>query len=146
GSFAFSTGSFSLSVTGIGQTVTQQPLTARIRNMQDEYLPEDVGVFEVLFRRRPHSLPVVQTASLNVVPYIVEQAYYAVENDSTRERVIPFGTGSQQHTRLSYGGSGNSFTLRMNNLHAGNAYRVIFLVVEQGRRQIIDGGFRFKVV
>lgn len=146
GSFAFNTGTFSVANTGITQTVSQQPLTARIRNMQDEYLPEDVGVFEVLFRRRPHSLPVVQTASLASVPYIVEQAYYAVENDATRERVVPFGTGSQQHTRLSYGGSGNSFTLRMSNLHSGNVYRVVFLVVEQGRRQIIDGGFRFKVV
>lgn len=146
GSFAFSTGTFSLTSSGIGQTVSQQPLTARIRNMQDEYLPDDVGVFEVFFRRRPHSLPVVQTASLGFVPYIVEQAYYAVENDSTRERVIPFGTGSQQHTRLSYGGSGNSFTLRMRNLHSGNVYRIVFLVVEQGRYQVIDGGFRFKVV
>jgi hypothetical protein len=146
GSFAFSTGTFFPSSTGITQTVSQQPLTARIRNMQDEYTPEDVGLFEVLFRRRPHSLPVVQTASLGVVPYIVEQAYYAVENDATRERVIPFGTGSQQHTRLSYGGSGNSFTLRMSNLHSGNVYRVIFLVVEQGRHQVIDGGFRFKVL
>ncbi len=146
GSFAFNTGTFSIANTGIASTVSQQPLTARIRNMRDEYLPEDLEVFEVIFRRRPHSLPVVQTASLGSVPYIVEQAYYAVENDSTRERVIPFGTGSQQHTRLSYGGSGNSFTLRMRNLHSGNVYRIMFLVVEQGRRQILDSGFRFKVI
>lgn len=146
GSFSFSTGTFSVAGTGITQSIVQQPLTARIRNMQDEYTPDDSPVLEVLFRRRPHSLPVVQTASLGLVPYIVEQAYYAIENDSTRERVIPFGTGSLQHTRLSYGGSGNSFTLRMSNLHSGNAYRVVFLVIEQGRRQVIDGGFKFKVI
>lgn len=146
GSFAFSTGSFALTSTGITQTISQQPLTARIRNMSDEYLSDGTEVFEVFFRRRPHALPVVQTASLGSVPYIVEQAYYAVENDSTRERVIPFGTGSQQHTRLSYGGSGNSFRLRMRNLHSGNVYRIVFLVVEQGRSQVIDGGFKFRVV
>jgi hypothetical protein len=146
GSFAFSTGTFTLSSLSPTTTVTQYPLIARMRNMQDEYLPEDVAVFEVMFRRRPHTLPVFQTASLAPVPYIVERAWYAIENDSTRERVIPFGTGSQNHTRLSYGGTGNSFKLHMSNLHSGNVYRVMFLVDEQGRKQVIDPGFKFKVV
>lgn len=145
GSFSFLTGTFTLSSPNPVNTYSQQPVTARIRNMQDEYLPEDVAVFEVYFRRRPHTLPVVQTASLGNVPYVVERAWYAVENDATRERVIPFGTGSQDHTRLSYGGSGNFFKLFMTNLHSGEVYRVILLVDEGGRKQIIDPGFKFKV-
>lgn len=145
GSFSFMTGAFVLSSVGSSQGIIQQPLTARIRNLQDEYFPEDVPVLEVLFRRRPHSLPVFQTASLGVVPYIVEQSYYAIENDSTRERVIPFGTGTE-HTRLSYGEGGNSFPLFMRNLHSGNVYRVLFLVFDQGRQQVIDPGLRFKVI
>ena len=126
-------------------TVSQSPLTARVRNMQDEYLPEDVTVFEVYFRKQPRVLPVFQTASLGHVPYIVEKAWYAVENDATRERVIPFGTGSQDHTRLSYGGSGNFFKLFMTNLPSGEVYRVMFLVDENGHKQVIDPGFKFKV-
>lgn len=146
GSFSFMTGAFSFVPGGPGQGVSQQPLTARVRNLQDQYYPEDVPVFEVLFRRRPHALPVFQTASLSVgVPYIVEQAYYAIENDSTNERVVPFGTGSD-HTRLSYGENGNSFKFFMRNLHRGNVYRIVFLVNEQGRQQVIDNGIRFKVV
>jgi hypothetical protein len=140
------TGTFTFASLSPVNTLTQYPLTARIRNMQDEYLPEDVPVFEVLFRKRPHTVPVFQTASLNVVPYVVERAWFAIENDSTRERVVPFGTGSQDHTRLSYGGSGNSFKLHMTNLHSGNAYRIVLLVDEQGRKQIIDPGFKFRVV
>lgn len=147
GSFAFSTGTFTFLQAGPSQTISQAPLTARARNLQYEYLPEDVAVLEVFFRRRAHTYPVVQTASLgSAPPYIVEDAYYAVENDATRERVIPFGTGSQQHTRLSYNSSGNYFKLFMSSLHSGNVYRVIFLVTEQGRRQVIDPGIRFKVV
>ncbi len=146
GSFAFGTGSFTFKTSGPVTAVSQKPLVARIRNMADEYLPEDAPVFEVFFRRRPHTLPVVQTASLGLVPYIVEKAYYAIENDATRERVIPFGTGSQQHTRLSYGENGNSFKLFMRNLHSGNVYRIIFLVYDQGAQQVIDSGFKFKVV
>lgn len=145
GSFAFVTSSFSFVSAGPVSAVAQQPLTARVRNLRDEYLPEDVPIFEVLFRRRSHALPVFQTASLGSVPYIVEQAFYAVENDATRERVIPFGTGSLQHTRLSYGANGNSFRLFMRNLHSGNIYRLLFLVIDQGRQQVIDNGIRFKV-
>jgi hypothetical protein len=146
GSVAQVTGTFTFSNPSPVNTLTQYPLTARIRNMQDEYLPEDVPVFEVFFRKRPHTLPVVQTASLGPIPYIVERAWYAIENDATRERVVPFGTGSQNHTRLSYGGSGNSFKFHMTNLHSGNVYRIVLLVDEQGRKQVIDPGFKFKVV
>jgi hypothetical protein len=140
------TSSFTFSRPNPVTTLTQYPVTARIRNMQDEYLPEDAPVFEVFFRKRPHTLPVVQTASLGPVPYVVERAWYAIENEATRERVVPFGTGSQNHTMLSYGGSGNSFKFHMTNLHAGNVYRIVLLVDEQGRKQVIDPGFKFKVV
>jgi len=145
GSYAFLTGNFSFVPAGPAASVAQQPLTARVRNLQDEYMPDELVTFEVMFRRRAHALPVFQTASLGSVPYIVEQAYYAIENDSTRERVVPFGTGSLQHTRLSYGANGNSFRFFMRNLHSGNSYRIVFLVFDQGRQQVIDGGVRFKV-
>jgi hypothetical protein len=108
-------------------------------------MPDELAVFEVIFRRRSHALPVFQTGSLGIVPYVVEQAYYAIENDSTRERVVPFGTGSLQHTRLSYGAFGNSFRMFMSNLHSGNVYRLVFLVVDQGRQQVIDNGIRFRI-
>lgn len=146
GSFAFKTGSFTQQDPDTTTGIVYNPLTARIRNFNDEYLPEESPVLEVVFRKKPVTLSVVQTASLVQIPYIIESAYYAIENDSTRERVIPFGTGSQQHTRLSYGASGNNFRLFMSNLHAGNAYRIIFLVNENGRQQVIDNGLKFRVI
>lgn len=126
--------------------VSHTPLVARIRNIRDEYVTEEVVTFEVFFRQRGGALPVLSTASLGSNPYIVEKAYYAIENDSTRERVVPFGTGSQEHTRLSYNAAGNHFTFHMRNLHSGNVYRILFLVDENGRKQIIDPGVRFKVI
>lgn len=147
GSLSFMTGAFRFVDSGPVQAVPQGQVTARIRNLSDEYFPEDVAVFDVLFRRRPHSLPVFQTASLGPqTPLIVENAYYAIVNDSTQERVIAFGTGSTGHTRLSYGQAGNSFKLFMRNLHRGNVYRIVFLVSEQGHQQFVDNGLRFKVV
>jgi hypothetical protein len=146
GSYAYSTGTFSL-VGGLPINSIQRPqLTARVRNLQDEYSCEDSPVLEVFFRKRPLTVQVVQTASLSPTPYIVEHGYWAIENDSTGQRVIPFGTGSLQETRLSYGADGNQFRLFMSNLHAGNAYRVLFLVNDNGAQQVIDNQILFKVV
>jgi len=139
------TGSFVFSHNQYSNTLTQNILTARIRNIQVEYFADDIVVFETVFRKKNHVVPVLSTSSLNTTPYIVENAYYAIENDSTKERVVPFGTGSQEHTKLSYNGSGNYFRFHMTNLHSSNVYRIIFLVDEQGRRQIVDTGFRFKI-
>ncbi len=145
GSFAFTTGSFGLTSKGPNQSLSQNLVTGRVRNIQDEYLPEDVPLFEVFFRKRRSNVAFVLTGSSTTAPYIVENAFYAIENDATRERVIPFGTGSQKHTRLSYGATGNSFRLYMSSLHSGNVYRMVFLVDEQGRKQVVDPGFRFKI-
>ena len=146
GSFSFGTGSFVVSSLDPFRSANIAPLTARVKNMRDEYSTDETEVFEVAFRKGPRVIPVLQTASLGIVPYIVEKAYYAIENDSTRERVIPFGTGSQQHTLMSYGELGNSFKLSMRNLHGGNVYRILFLTFDQGRSQVIDAGFKFKVI
>lgn len=140
------TGSFIFKSNEPATSLPQGALSARIRNMQIEYQPEDAPRFEVLFRRRPGVLSIRQTASLAPTIQVYEKAYYAIENDSTRERVIPFGTGSQQHTRLSYDGNGNYFRMFMTNLHSGNVYRVVLLVDENGRKEVIDPGFKFKVV
>ena len=41
-------------------------------------------------------------------------------------RVIPFGTGSDYHTGLSYNVSGNYFDLDMSNLEQGQMYGIRF--------------------
>lgn len=143
---SLTTGSFVFRSAGPLTALPQSTLTARVRNLRTEYQPEDVVRFEVLFRRRPGTLPVRQTASISPTIHICERAYYAIENDATRERVVPFGTGSLQHTRLSYDANGNYFRFFMRNLHSGNVYRIILLVDENGRKEIIDPGLKFKVI
>lgn len=120
------------------------PLTARIRNLETEYSTDDTVKLDVFFRKRSRVMPVITTASLGVPPYIVSKGYYAIENDSTRERVVQFGTGSDE-TRLSYDGQGNYFKFYMSVLQPGNVYRILFLVDEFGVQQVVDPGLRFKV-
>lgn len=141
------TGTFTFVETQVTNTISDpRQLIAVVRDLRDEYSEEEFITVPVMFKRRPTTLAVLSTASLTPRPHIVESCYYAIENDATRERVIPFGTGSLQHTRLSYDGEGNYFRMHMSCLHAGNVYRILLLVDESGRRTIIDPGARFKVI
>ena len=58
--------------------------------------------------------------------YIVDNVYYEVKRSSDGLSVIEYGTGSLNHTRLSYDVSGSYFELDMDMLEAGYAYGVKF--------------------
>lgn len=147
GSYSFLTGTFLFGDGGATTDPDPRNIAARVRNVQDEYTPDDVVQFDVVFREKAGRVPFVQSASLDTTaPIIAERAWYSIENDSTRQRVIPFDTGSDDATRLSYDADGNFFKFRMANLHAGNVYRIVFLVEERGVRRVVDPSARFKVV
>lgn len=146
GSFAFMTGTFMLSVDGAVQTNSPSQYVGRVKNLRDEYDVTEQPRMNIAFRTRDYNPTVVLTASMSPPYKIVKKSYYAIENDSTRERVIPFGTGSDNVTRLSYDKNGNFFDFYMSTLHPGNVYRIIFLIDEDGQKQIVDGGFKFKVL
>ncbi len=141
----FMTGSFVLRTGGPAEAQAPSQYVARVTNLRNEYSTDEVPRLNVFFRKKTFNPPVTTTGSFVVPPEIIERCFYAVENDSTRERVIPFGTGSQQHTRLSYDSSGNYFYFPMSNLNDGEVYRLIFLVDRVGERQLVDAGFKFRI-
>lgn len=145
GSFAFMTGSFTFKRKGAAQNVPSRQYVARVTNLRDMYDLDEVVRFDVFVKEKNYRQNVILTASVANEPDIIEKCYYAIENDSTRERVIGFGTGSQQHTRLSYDVNGNYFTLPMSNFYSGEVYRVIFFIDKDGQRQVIDGNSKFRI-
>lgn len=146
GSTALLTGTFGFTSPAVSNSVVQNSLTSRVKNQRAQFSTDEVVQFDVFFRKRPHTLPVLSTSSLNILPYIVENSFYAIENDVTKELVVAFGTGSQLHTKLSYNGNGNYFKFHMSNLHAGNVYKILILADDAGTRQQVDTGYKFKVV
>ncbi len=145
GSFSFMTGTLSFSTTGAQSFLPSRDYVARIVNMRDLYEPDEVVRFDTFFRRRSYRPSVVQTASLDTRPEIIERCFYSIQNDSTRESVVPFGTGSLEHTRLSYDYNGNYFWFPMACLHSGEVYRVLFIVEKDGQRQVLDNDIKFRV-
>ena len=62
-------------------------------------------------------------------------------------RVIPFGTGSDYHTGLSYNVSGNYFDLNMSNFEADQMYGIRFAFYDDavGSWNTQPYEFKFKV-
>lgn len=66
------------------------------------------------------------TASTDASGAVLLDAYHRVVDDLTGDELIPFGTGSTKHTKLSYDDRGNYFTLYMSSLPPGRLCRLDF--------------------
>jgi hypothetical protein len=145
GSFSFMTGSFTLKQSPSLQTSPAQSFVVSVSNIRDIYDPDEVVRLNVFMKARGQRPSVVLTASSNMQPDIIERCYYAIENESTRQRIVSFGTGSSQHTRLSYDAAGNYFIFPMSNLHSGEVYRLLLLVDRNGQKQVLDAKAKFRI-
>lgn len=137
------TGSAPQAVSGTAQYVVT------VTNLKNSYDLIENPQLRLFVRTVDYNPAVINTGSLAMPNLAVVKAYYRIDNERTKEQVIPFGTGSYQggndSTRLSYDANGNFFNFPMSNLAPGNVYRIVFLFDISGQRQLIDGGFKFKV-
>jgi hypothetical protein len=146
GSRSYLTGTFhptdNFSQVSLGQDV----FFVNVSNLKDQYSQDDVPRLKLYVRDRNYNPAVVLTSSSGPLGSVVTKAYYRIDNDRTDEVVVPFGTGSIETTRLSYDKDGNYFRFFMSSLPPRNVYRIVFLFDIDGERQILDNGFKFKVV
>lgn len=137
------TGSAAQAVSGTAQYVVN------ITNLKNSYELVENPQLRLFVRTVDYNPAIVLTGTLATPGLVVPKAYYRIDNDRTKEQVVPLGTGSYQggidNTRLSYDANGNFFNFPMSNLAPGNVYRIVFLFDINGQRQLVDGGFKFKV-
>lgn len=117
-----------------------------VPNLKDEYEQDESPVLRLFVRDKDYNPAVVLTGSSSANGLAVANAYYRITNDRTDEIVVPFGTGSLKTTKLSFDAKGNYFKFFMKSLSPREVYRIVFLFDVGGQRQIIDQGFKFKVV
>lgn len=142
----FMTGTF-----GVGTLVPRDSFTdarnvVSITNLRSSYSPDEIVRLNTFVRPYDYNPARVLTASLGAQSLVVSKAYYRIVNDLTDDIVVPFGTGVQEHTRLSYDSRGGNFLLPMSALAPGNVYRIDFLMDIDGQRVLIDRDFKFKVM
>lgn len=150
GSKAYMTGAFSPTDQFAQPAFPNNKLNVQVPNLKNEYTVDESSELRVLVEPDDYNTPSVNTGSYNTYGHIVTRGYYRIDNDRTKEQVVPFGTGSYtggvDWTRLSYDGNGNYFNFFMGSLPPGNVYRIVFLIDQDGQKQVVDNGFKFKVV
>ena len=99
----------------------------------------------VYSRQKDWSPTVYSVASKDISHEVVEESYYKVMRVVDAQEIIPYGTGSDKFTKLSYDVSGNYFDFDMDMLEAGYAYMFRFLYKVNGSYIEQPETFKFRV-
>jgi hypothetical protein len=114
-------------------------------NLKQWYSNNETAHFRFWTRKRNWSPNVYTKLQQTPVPDIVEDAYYQIKRLADDKIVIGYGTGSLNHTRLSYDVSGSHFTMDMSMLEKGYAYQINLAFYENGAYHEQDQNWRFRV-
>lgn len=115
-------------------------------NLKCEYYNEDVYDFRVYTRLKNWNPTIYTVARAGIQKDILDNIYYSVYRTVDHLQVIPYGTGSVDHTRLSYDASGSYFTLDMSMLQVGFEYGIRLLFSLGGNYVEDENIYKFKVI
>lgn len=111
----------------IGHNNTREPVYyMNITNMQDRYRSDQIARFNLYVREKNWKPTIYTVASENIETVSIDSASYKVYRLYDGLEAIPYGTGSDFCTGLSYDVSGNYFDFDMNLLEPGYAYAFKF--------------------
>ena len=145
GSTQFYTGSFSPKGVSPLSLIYDTQYISAITNLQDSYIKGQKPRLRVFVREKDWSPTIYTVATENIVPTIVDNAYYRLFRGIDNMKIIPFGTGSYNFTRLAYDVSGNYFDLDTSFLEPGYLYGIQFVYHLQGDYREQPEIFKFRV-
>lgn len=116
-----------------------------IFNLRHEYESSEKARFRVVARNKKWSPNVwyVYTRENKTLP--VEDLYYKIIRNADNLEIISYGTGSQNHTRLSYDKDGNYFDFDMNLLEPDYMYTIKFCYKYAEEFRELKETFKFRV-
>lgn len=145
GSIQYHTGSF-MPLTFESSNIYSIPkYISSITNLQPSYCKNDINRFRVFTRLKNWNNTIYTVATAPVQNTIVDDAYYKVYRVVDHKSVIEYGTGSINHTRLSYDVSGSYFDLDMSMLEADYEYGISFVYYLNGIYEEQPEKFSFRV-
>jgi hypothetical protein len=121
-----------------------QRYVSKITNLRPSYSTNEVARFR-LFTRQKDWNPTIYTVAKNDVDIsIVDNIYYKIVRANDNWIAVDFGTGSTNHTRLSYDVSGSYFDFDMGILEVNSVYQIYFSYLINGSYVEQPEVFRFK--
>jgi len=144
GSVTFHTGTILTNVYDSSNNAGISSYVSTIQNAQTKYYVNDKPRFRLFTREKNWSPTIYTIASSQIEPTIIEKAYYRLFRVQDNFEVVPYGTGSTQHTLLSFDVSGNYFDFDMSILEKGYMYGFKFAFDLQQNGEIEEQPYIFK--
>jgi hypothetical protein len=145
GSTYYNTGSFTVSTHDPYDYFNIPQYVTTITNLKSQYSNNSNARFRIFTRLKDWNPTIYTVASTQIQNYFVEDAYYKIVRVIDNKDVIGYGTGSTNHTKLSYDASGSYFDLDMDLLEPGYLYSIKFLYYLQGSYEEQKEIFNFRV-
>jgi hypothetical protein len=127
------------------EVYTKNDYVFSIKNLKSFYSSVEEPRFYVFIRSKtwnPNSYTSVVNTTTNT---IVDEMFYKIHRIADDVDVIPYGTGSMNHTRLSYDKNGNYFDLDMSLIEPGYSYGIKFLISDMEDYHESKEMFKFRV-
>ena len=122
-----------------------QTYVSKVTNMRSTYSRNERARFRLYTRQKDWSPTIYTVASNAIETDIIDNTYYRFTRVSDNLDVIPFGTGSLNHTRLSYDTSGSYFDIEMDLFDNDTVYELSFAYLINGSYVEQPEKFRFRV-
>jgi len=114
-------------------------------NLRQKYSNSETARFRLSARKKDWNPTIYTKATNTVEASTVEDAYYKIYRVKDDYTVIDYGTGSLNHTRLSYDISGSFFDLNTFLLQGGYMYGIKYVFYENGKYAEQSDEFKFRV-
>lgn len=122
-----------------------QRYVSKVTNLRAVYDRGEKARFRLYTRQKDWSPTIYTVANNTIETSIIDNTYYRFTRVSDNLEVIPFGTGSLNHTRLSYDTSGSYFDLEMDLFDTDTVYELSFAYLINGSYVEQPERFRFRV-
>ena len=127
--------------------MTRPSYYMNITNLKDKYRANENARFNLYVRDKNWDPTIYNVASTNLPVVNIISASYRVYRSVDAYDAIPYGTGSDLHTLMSYDVSGNYFDLSMKLLEPGYEYAFKFSFYDNGLSSWVEQPdvFKFRV-
>ena len=124
GGVEFYTGSFYPELLPIYQSAPTFTKITSCKNLKKSYSTQDTARFRFFIRDRNWSPTIYTVATANNPTEIIESASFSIRRVTDNLVAVPYGTGSDYSTYLSYDKDGNYFDFDMSMLEGGYIYEI----------------------
>lgn len=129
----------------IRSSAEQGEYVFNIYNLKRFYRNNDKARFRVFTRKTNWQPNIVTVSNGNTQVHTVEDIYYRIYRVSDGEEIIPYHTGSNNSTLLSYDASGSYFDIDMSILEKDFTYGINLMYKDNSRYREVDDAWKFIV-